>query len=434
MLTRIVNGKVWLNGKIVQKDIIIEEDTIKELVRKSQHANVDQVLDAEEALILPGLIDSHTHLRDGLQAYKEDFVSGTSAAVAGGFTLVMDMPNSIPPISTPQRLMERISLASQRILCDVGFHGMPTKLESISSLKKAGCIGYKIYTHRAFEGEGFSTKQRLLLLFEEVSKTNIPLSVHAEDPSLLTELTGDYDAEDHARAHPREAENSMVNTVMEVARMFPVKTRICHVTTSESLQTISRTKHYNSNVYSEVTPCHITFDKSVYTSCCKICTVEPPFREHSDLVYLRNSLWSGEVDIIGTDHAPHSQTEKASGRPPPGIPNLETAVPVLLTLAKKGYIPLSKTIEGLTAKPANFFTLEDRGSIEKGKKANLTFVKFVSQYEIDPARFYSKAKFSPFQGFKAEAAVVRTIVRGETVYTREEGVLDIRKGEVIGRQ
>ncbi|MGQ9780987.1 MAG: dihydroorotase [Nitrososphaeria archaeon] len=433
MLTRIVNGKVWLNGRIFQKDIIIEDDLIKEVIRKSQHTNVDRILDAEDALILPGLVDSHTHLRDGLQAYKEDFVSGTSSAVAGGFTLVMDMPNSIPPITTPQRLIDRMNLAVHRILCDVGFHSMPTQREHVLALKKAGCIGYKIYTHKTFEDAVFSTKQSLVSLFEEVSGTNIPLSIHAEDPSLLIELEGDYNAQDHARAHPREAEISMVNTIIEVAEMFPVRTRICHVTTSESLQAISRSRQHHCNIHSEVTPSHLTFDRSIYGDCKKICTVEPPFREHSDVVSLRNSLWKGEIDIIGTDHAPHHESEKISGRPAPGFPNLETAVPVLLTLAKKGYIPLSDTIESLTAAPASFFSLRDHGSIDSGKVANLTFVKFVPEYEIDPSKFCSKAKFSPFKGFKAEAAVVRTIVRGETAYSRKEGVSDIRKGKVVGR-
>lgn len=431
MLTRIVNGRVWKDGNVLEKDIVIEDDKILNVVRRSQKVQADRIIDAEGALILPGLIDAHVHLRDSKLSYKEDFVSGTSAAVAGGFTLVLDMPNTEPPITRPERLTERMREAEKRILCDVGFYAMPLDPDNVKALAEAGCVGYKIFTHKSFENVSFFDDERIEELLTAVEKTGKVLSVHAEDPSKIGVLGEKYSALDHAKAHAAEAEASMIGRILKVSRKHFTRIRFCHVSTAEGVQALAYEKRYSVKYVVEATPAHLTLDESVLSKCDKICVVEPPIRGKADVVCLRKMFWNGAIDVVGTDHAPHTLEEKLSDRPAPGFPGLETAAPILFTLAKKGFIPLSKLVESLTSNPAKIFNLRGYGAIEEGFVANLTFIKFVPEYSIDPTKFYSKAKFSPFKGYKVEAAVARTIVRGETVYEKGAGLVGGKGGKVV---
>ncbi|MEM3403282.1 MAG: dihydroorotase family protein [Nitrososphaeria archaeon] len=433
MLTRIINGKVWIKDQIVERDIIIEGVKIKKIIKKTEGEQVDRIIDAKGDLILPGLIDAHAHLRDGNLSYKEDFSSGTRAAIAGGFTLVIDMPNTNPPVSNSQRLIERKTLAHGRIYCDVGFLVMPTDFSKITQLSKSGCLGFKVYTHRVFEDANFSEGERLRSLFKEAMKTNRPISIHAEDPKKIHKLPESYDAEEHSKAHPKGAEIEMIKEIIKVASDFPIKVRICHISTAEGLQLFVESKRYNSNLFSEVTPAHLALETSILRKVGKLAVVEPPIREFKDVLALRKGVWDGAIDVIGTDHAPHTLTEKLADKPSSGFPGFETAVPILFTLAKGGFLPLSNVVKALTEGPAKLYGLIEYGSIDKDKVANLTFIKFVPEYLIDSSKSYSKAKFSPFNGFKAEAIVTRTIVRGETVFTSEDGVIDLKNGKIVER-
>ena len=433
LITRIANGKLWLKDQIIERDVIINDDKIRSIIRRTETANVDKVINAEGAIVLPGLIDSHVHLRDGELAYKEDFNTGTKAAVAGGFTLVIDMPNMIPPTSTIERLLERISIAKNKILCDVGFYAMPTKIDQLYSLAKAGCFGFKIYTHRIFEEADFSDPVLLGELIREVKKIGLPLVIHAENPAKFNSLGENFDAVDHAWSHPPEAESSMINTILNIARNLDLEIHFCHISTSEGIKTLTNAKSSNHNIKIEVTPHHLCLDSSILEQCRKKCVVEPPLRDSSHVFSLREALWNNNIDLISTDHAPHTLSEKNSDKPIGGFPGLETAIPVLLTYIKKGILPFSNTIRSLTEQPSKILPVTDHGTIEENKIANLTFVKFIPPYKIDPSKFYSKSKYSPFENFMAEAAVMRTIVRGETVFTREEGTLDLIKGKTVER-
>lgn len=431
LLTRIKNGKIWIENQIVERDLIIEGAKIKKTVKKTETEPVDRVIDAKGDLILPGLIDSHAHLRDGKLSYKEDFLSGTMAAVAGGFTLVIDMPNTNPLVSNPQRLIERKALAHNRIYSDVGFLAMPTDLSKVTELSQPGCLGYKVYTHRIFEGADFSDDRMLRRLFQEVAKTNLPLSIHAEDPRRIRELPESYNAEEHAKAHSKEAEADMIKKIIKIASDFPIKVRICHISTAEGLQLLLEAKRYNSNIFSEVTPAHLTLEASILKRLGKLAVVEPPIRELDDVLALRRGVWDGAIDVIGTDHAPHTLTEKLAEKPSSGFPGFETAIPILFTLVKGGFLPFSNVVRALTDGPAKLYGLSEYGLIGKDKIANLTFIRFVPEYLIDSSKSYSKAKFSPFNGFKAEAIVTRTIIRGETVFTSEDGIIDLKNGKVV---
>ncbi|MFQ6010765.1 MAG: amidohydrolase family protein, partial [Nitrososphaerales archaeon] len=231
MSITIQNGRVFYRGQFIESSVRIDNGIIRGIGREFERDS-DETFDARGNLILPGLIDVHTHLRDWDLSHKEDFNSGTRSAIAGGFTGVLDMPNSSPPVTTKQRLVERMESAKERgIFCDVGFYATPSSPEIVAELVGQGVMGIKVYMARVMEGASYSTSGELDPLLKACESSGIICSVHTEDPKHLTEFKGST-AGEHRAAHTPKAEIEAIKLLIGSAKTAQGHVHVAHISTS----------------------------------------------------------------------------------------------------------------------------------------------------------------------------------------------------------
>jgi len=420
----VIGGRAYIDGSLVDCGISIEGGRIRAIGKEANLPPSDERVSAEGLLILPGLIDAHVHLRDMALSYKEDFHSGTASAICGGFTTVLDMPNTVPPTDSPSRLLEKMEAARGKILSNVGFHGMMTSdLDDLRGMAELGIFSLKIFMDRCdWPGE---VLERVLSACRDLS---LPATFHAEraprDLGGGAKLGGDMG--DFLRAHDPRLEISAVEEVIDLVGRTGVRGHICHISLPESVDRL-RSSPIGRAITCEATPHHLLLSREAYAKLGGLAMTVPPLRSPEDARGLREELLRCRIDIVASDHAPHSNEEKLRGsiwEVPPGIPGLETTFPLLFTLVAKGDLPLRKVVDSLSSKPAKLFGINGRGEIREGFAADLILVDPRSEYILDSSKFKSKAKYSPFDGWRVKGRVVETIVNGEVVMDR---------GEIIGK-
>lgn len=380
----------------------------------------EKVIDIKGKPVLPGLIDSHVHFRDPGLIYKEDFRSGSEAAVAGGFTTVMDMPNTKPPTNTSKAFLEKLDIARKKSIVDFGLHAGVDNLEEIKKIAELKPASFKIFMDLV-------DNSFLMEVFEEISKLpqKYVISIHAEDENLtnyFTEMEKNEMYENpniYAKARPPVSEIVAVSTAIALSRFYGQKIHICHVSTKKSLEILNMAKNDGNKVTSEITPHHLLLNDSYFDEWGNFVKTNPPLRDNDnklDISYLK------EIDVIGTDHAPHALKEKEKNvwEAPPGIPNLETTLPLLLTKVNENKMSFKDIKRLLCENPAKIFNLKNKGKIAEGMDADFVVVDMKKEYVINPDDFKTKAKYSPFEGFKVRGMPIMTIIRGKVVMENEE--------------
>jgi len=393
--------------------------SIKKLPSKAH-----ETIDLRGKLILPGLIDAHVHFRDPGLTIKEDFSTGSAAAAAGGFTTVMDMPNTIPPTNTPQDFREKMGIASRKSLVDFGLHAGVADLSNMGKLAKLRPASFKIFMDLVdddFLMDAFSK-------INGVSGDHL-ISLHAEDPQLVNQFTHEMkmkgsSPELYAEARPPQAEIEAIVSAISLGNKFDQKIHFCHVSTRKSLKLINEAKKAGSKITSEITPHHLFLDSGCLKTYGNRTKTNPPLRDNENRLQVNDLNY---IDIIGTDHAPHTLDEKKKDvwNAPPGIPGLETVLPLLLTQLNQGKIALGDIKRLLCETPAKIFNIPHKGFIREGMDADLVVVDLKKESVIDPAIFQSKAKYSPFEGFHVQGVPVMTMVRGKLV---------MQDGEILKNQ
>ncbi len=423
---------IWLkNCKIVPENreyaIGIENGKITSL--KKAAPGGEENLDLKGAVILPGLIDGHVHLRDPGLTHKEDFRTGTAAAACGGFTTVLDMPNTKPPTNTPQAFQEKLEIADKKSLVDFGLHAGvddPSQIKEMAELKPAS---FKIFMDLV-------EKEFLTEIFQEISeiKGHKPLiSLHCEDKQIVNRSTakerekGNLNPEIYGKARPARAETVAVSNAILMALKFGLSIHICHVSTGKSLELINNVQS-EIRVTSELTPHHLFLDSKYLEKFGNLAKTNPPLRD------LKHKLGLSDlrrIDILGTDHAPHTLEEKEMNiwDAPPGIPNLEVTLPLLLTQINQKEISFKDIKRLFCENPAKIFGINSKGVIREGMDADFVVVDMKKEGVIRADDFKSKAKYSPFEGFKVKGMPVMTIVRGRVVM--EEGEVFENKGKSV---
>ncbi|MGP8024036.1 MAG: dihydroorotase [Methanobacterium sp.] len=424
----------WLKDcKIVPENIevsiSIEDGKIISLKKIAPRRGAE-IINMKGSVILPGLIDAHVHLRDPGLTYKEDFQSGTRAAAIGGFTTIIDMPNTIPPTNTPRAFIEKLKIASKKSIIDFGLHAGVSNPADINKVNKLKPASFKIYMD-------LIDKKFLNEIFRVISKinSNKPLiSLHCEDKDIVTNNINNelkkkkFKPENYANTRPPLAETTAVSNALSLAHAYGLTIHICHVSVKESVELINKAKKSNISVTSEITPHHLLLNLSYLKKCGNFAKTNPPLRDNENKIDV-SSL--SNIDIIGTDHAPHTISEKEQNiwDAPPGIPNLESTLPLLLNETNRQNITFTDLKKLLCENPAKIFHLKNKGFIKEGMDADIVMVDMKKEGFIKPDDFKSKAKYSPFKGFKIKGMPIMTMVRGEVVM--EEGELFKSKGKFV---
>ena len=380
--------------------------------------NGEDELDAAGLMISPGLVDTHIHFRDPGFTYKEDLHTGSLAAAAGGFTSVICMANTSPVIdSVPvlKELMEREALEDihifQAAAVSCGLKG--EEMTSMKELAAAGACG--------FTDDGIPLKNAAFLYkaMEEAKALDLPISLHEEDPAFIetnginhgpvSDALGIYGS-------PSIAEESLVARDCPLALRSGAQVVIQHISSGQSVELVRTFKAMGANLHAEATPHHFTLTDEAVLKYGSLAKMNPPLRTEKDRLAIIEGLKDGTIDLIATDHAPHSTEEKS--RPitqtPSGIIGLETSLALGITsLVRPGHLTLSQLIEKMTINPANLYHLPC-GSVTEGKAADL--VLFDPNEKWIPETYASKSSNSPFTGWELYGKVKYTICDGKIVY------------------
>ena len=374
----IKNGKVYQNGALIQKNIFIQGDKITKIT--SQEIKADEVIDAKNKIIIPGLIDGHVHFREPGLTHKEDFFSGSCAAVAGGITTILDMPNTKPATTDLQRLEEKRKLARKSIV-NYGFHFGST-LNNISEIKKAKNIAsVKIY----------------------MEYTTGDLKI--DDNTVLQEIFS------NARICAVHAENEQILDALNMIKNTKSSIHFCHVSSKEELHYAKGGKIKNA-VSVEVTPHHLFLTAKDLNKLGSFGEMKPGLKTEEDQKALWEGIYNGNVDTIGTDHAPHTKEEKMQLNYPFGVPGCETMLPLLLNAMNEKRITLKKIVQLCCENPAKIFKIKSKGLIKEGFDADLAIIDLDLEKEVRNEELLTKCKWSPFAGWKLKGWPVVAIVNG----------------------
>ena len=430
------NAKVYTSRGLIEAGIAIDHDRIVKIAKKASLPKASHQIDLKGNIVLPGIIDSHVHLRDQKLAYKEDFTSGTSAAAAGGITTVIDMPNNQPTTMSAETLKERMQLAEPKILVNVAFNSaFPTHIHEIPEIAKTGAVGFKLYLSQQIGGINPDDDQTVLEAFKAVRQTKVPIAVHAEDKTWIEQNRKNLmrqrrnDVEAFLEAHSSEAEEKAIRRVTQLSRKSGGHLHICHVSSKHGMITVLEAKKLGFDVTCEVTPHHLLLTSKNLKKYGNTALEVPPLRKPSEVAYLWRSLQKGSVDTIASDHAPHSLEEKNAEsiwNVKPGIAGLETMLPLLLTQVNKGRLTMKQLVQLTCENPARIYRIEDRGNLKKGSIADITVIDLRKERRIDASNFHSKAKLSPFNGWKTKGMPIKTFVNGQL--TMDDGAIVSKPG------
>jgi dihydroorotase len=422
---------IWNVDSFTRGSILIENGRIKRIARRINDDCIETIR-ASGLKALPGLIDVHVHLRDMELAYKEDFASGTAAAAAGGFTTVLDMPNTVPPTDSASRLIEKQKVAADKTYVNVGFHAAAVSdSHEIDALARAGAFSLKLYLPKPIAPFDVRNDQAIEKMMRAAARVNTPVTVHAEDLSATENTSLGDGFEELAEARSPISETRAVDRLLGIQKKARCNVHYCHLTLRSSLVNISS----SSKSTSEVTPHHLLISKKLLSSLGWRAWMVPPLRSEETRRSLLKSTVTGLASVIASDHAPHTIAEKdqAASKSPPGVPGLETTFPLMLTMVNRQQMTLSLLVKLLCHNPARIFGLKSKAKLRKGADGDIVLVDMEKESRIDPSKFFSKAKFSPFDGFKTKGAVHTTIVGGRVVYRGEEIVAKQGSGSVLQR-
>lgn len=405
-----------LEGKM---DILIENGKIKEIASViNQENNTCNIIDVAGYIVSSGLVDVHVHFRDPGFTYKEDIFSGAQAVLRGGFTSVVLMANTKPAVDNEETLkyiMEKGRQTSLKVYtCAAVTKGLAGKeLVDIKALRQSGAAG--------FTDDGIPIIDTALLdqAMRLVAECGVPISLHEENPALITNNginRGKASAHFGIGGSPREAEYSLIARDLEIALKTGVILNIQHISTKEGVALIREAKKRGKNIHAEATPHHFSLTEEAAITYGTLAKMNPPLREEEDRRAIIEGLRDGTIDIIATDHAPHSKEEKE--RPlteaPSGIIGLETALPLALTnlVGKEGF-SIADIITLMSCNPAKLYGLK-AGTLSVGSAADI--VIFDATQVRKAGNYVSKSQNSPFTGMDLTGVVKYTIVNGEIVY------------------
>lgn len=426
------------NGIIVEVKYTPDEKDYKKLFEKNDG---NKVLDCKNKLILPGIIDIHSHLRDMGQSDKETFFTGTKAAAYSGITTVFNMPNTKPPAISGEQVKIWMEKAQNNINVDVGFiAGVPKEIDEneIKKIMELGAIGFKIYPLNPLNDIDWDNTENIQKILNISSTYQIPLFIHAafsisdkEKDRILNEFkVQEYNTlELHDRLNPVEMEEKYIEFVIEnykkhinINRLNPKNYPIvhfCHVSCIQGYLAIQKAlkSEHSLKISFEITPHHLLLSHEIILNENNYGKVLPPLRSSEHSQFLFNELREDKVSLIGTDHAPHTSKEKSQDYldAPSGFPGFETYPLMILNNVFNYNLSLENFVKISSENPAKIFNLKNKGFIKEGYDADLMIIDKVSKFPIRSQNFKTKAKFSPFENCNSAVQIWKVFLRGTEI-------------------
>lgn len=385
-----------------------------------------QVIDAAGLTALPGFVDLHTHLREPGREDAETVLSGSRAAVAGGYTAISAMPNTLPVADTAGVVEQVFRLGKHHNLCDVFPIGAVTLGQNGKHLAELGAMNQSEAKVRIFSDDGHCVDDALVMrrALEYVKTFDGIIAQHAQDPRLTENAQmneGEVSAKLGLKGWPAVAEEAIIARDVLLAEHVDSRLHVCHLTTAGGVDIIRNAKKRGIKVTAEVTPHHLLLTDEAVESYDPVYKVNPPLRTNRDVQALREGLADGTIDIIATDHAPHPQEAKDCewSAAAFGMLGLETAFSIgYLAMVKSGLMTLDALVESMSTKPAQIARYDNHGSIAPGKKANLVLIDLAAEWTVDRAKLHSKSRNTPFHTMVFPGLVMQTFHNGALVFDR----------------
>jgi len=417
-------GRAVTPAGIVEADIGIKDGKIAAIGKLDGKAA--EIFDVAGLTVLPGVVDSQVHFREPGLEYKEDLATGTAAAAMGGVTALFEMPNTKPSTTTTEAIQDKFARAKGRAWVDHAFYvgGAPENADQLAELERLpGVSGVKIFM-------GSSTGSLLVddetTLKRALASGRRRVAIHAEDETRLKERRHLVEGGAHPRMHPvwRDDQTAILATqrVLRLAREANRPVHVLHITTADEIEILSKNKDIASV---EVTPQHLTLSApECYDRLGTLAQMNPPIRDEAHRQGLWRGIRDGIVDVIGSDHAPHTLEEKAKPYPdsPSGMTGVQTLVPIMLDHVAAGRLTLERFVDLTAAGPARLFGMKAKGRIAVGYDADFTVVDLKAQRKITNQWIVSKCGWTPFDGMKVTGWPIATIIRGNVVM-REDSLL-----------
>lgn len=398
-------------------DILLDGKRIRQIGKVDDVSGIEQVIDASGMIAAPGLIDVHVHFRDPGFTYKEDLQTGSAAAAAGGFTTVVCMANTKPVVDSvdiykeiEDRCEQLPIKVWQAAAVSKGFEGK--ELTDMDALYEAGV--------RGFTDDGIPLMDEKLVeeAMKKAKELDVPISLHEEDPAYIKQPgvnQGKVSEQLNYGGASYLAEAVMVKRDCELAVKTGAKVDIQHISSGVAVDYVKESKEKGANVYAEASPHHFTLTEEAVLKYGTLARMNPPLRTEEDRQRIIKGLQEGTIEIIATDHAPHSKEEKDKplDQAPSGITGIETSLALGVTeLVEKGYLSMMQLLEKMTINPAKLYNME-QGRLQEGKPADV--VLFDPEEEWEVKGYKSKATNSPFTGWKLKGKVKYTICDGKII-------------------
>jgi dihydroorotase len=381
-------------------------------------------IDARGLYVLPGVIDAHVHFREPGLEHEETWATGSRAAVAGGVTTVLDMPNTVPPTDTVERARAKVALAQESSVCDFVLFGLiGDSLEALEDLAKSGLVaGLKVFMGPSTGDLRAPDNHGLMHALTIARDTDLRVAFHAEEREIVERAeaaqraTGRSDALAHLDARPVSAEVAAIDRAGKLLRESGARGHILHLSSELGLAAVEYWRSEGVDLTCEVTPHHLFLDRDVYATAGGMARVNPPIRGGDDAAALRAALVDGRIDMVASDHAPHTPADKQRASiwdVPSGFAGVETLLPMLLTRGvNEGWLPLERLVQVTSEAPTRIWGLGDKGG-------NVTIVDLDRPGRISAANMHGLNNLSPFEGLATRGAPVATIVRGRIAHRVE---------------
>ncbi|HKV43257.1 MAG TPA: allantoinase AllB [bacterium] len=432
------NGTIVSPRSAQRGHVLIADGKVLDVTMGDDLPEARQVIDATGLHVLPGLIDPHVHFRVPGLAYKEDFDTGSQAAAAGGITTVLDMPNVVPPTATVEGVRAKVACARGHAYVDYGIYGVILEghMDQIFPLAEAGVVGYKLFLGETVGNIPAPQDGEIIDAWRLMARTGLRCGVHAEDNGIILYLRkklqaqGRSDPLAHLESRPSVAEAEAISRAILFAREAGSKLLIHHLSSAEGVELVRRGKDSGVDVAAETCPHYLLMEGEdmVRMGLGALLKINPPVRSRPHREALWRGVLDGTIEVIGTDHSPHTPEEKMADTPmgdiwtaAAGLAGVETGVPLMLTQVNAGRIGLSQYVRVQAEGPARAWGLWPRkGHLGRGADGDITIVNLAREGTIDQNTLHSKSKVTPFHGFRVKGMPVYTIVRGSVIMAHGE--------------